>query len=89
MPDTRTALALPDLATARFIDSSTTRRRVVTELHLTGPMSLLELVRSTGRSPWRLRRQLRALASRGLVVTVSMDRRPRLNDVRDLYALRG
>jgi predicted transcriptional regulator len=87
MPDTRAVVTLSDWSSVRFVDSSVTRRRLVTELHLTGPMTLAELVRATGRSRLRLRRQLRALRTRGLVHHVTLERRPRVRDERELFAL--
>jgi predicted ArsR family transcriptional regulator len=87
MPDTRNLLTLPDWSSVRFVDSSVTRRRVVTELHLCGPMTLAELARTTGRSRYRLRRQLAALRTRDLVVRVALEPSPRPRDERELYAL--
>ncbi|AMM19627.1 hypothetical protein AX769_05075 [Frondihabitans sp. PAMC 28766] len=77
----------PELDDAAFINTSVTRRRIVTELHVAGPLTFAELLRATGRSPRRLRSQLRSLVGRGLVGCTAPEQRRRPQGHGELYSL--
>ncbi|GAA4671016.1 helix-turn-helix domain-containing protein [Frondihabitans cladoniiphilus] len=76
-----------DLSDATFINVSATRRRLVTALHVEGPLTIAELSRRANRHPRLLRGHLRRLEARGILARVGLEHRTRPRENAELYAL--